>query len=74
MFVSMGNGGEKMKLMDVIKQLDAGTMAKIILLLAEEFESPRELEEHLGKDVSEKELQEINQAALQEGRQPLFFI
>lgn len=63
-----------MKLMDVFKQLDAGIMAKIILLLAEEFESPRELEEHLGKDASEKELQRINRAALQEGRKPLSFI
>lgn len=62
-----------MKLMDVFKQLDAGIMAKIILLLAEEFKSPRELEEHLGKDVSEKELQKINRAALKEGRQPLSF-
>lgn len=63
-----------MRLMDVFKQLDAGTMAKIILLLAEEFESPRELEEHLGKDVSEKELQKINRAAPKEGRKPLSFI
>lgn len=58
---------------DVLRKLDARMTARIILLLAEKYKTFEELEAHLKSEVSERELQEINQAALQEGRQPLSF-
>lgn len=60
-------------LLDIFKQLDAKMTARIIKQLAQDFETSEALEAHLEKEVSEKELQEINHAALREGRQPLSF-
>ena len=60
-----------MTLLDVFRQLDVKMAARIIKQLAEDFDTQEALETHLEKEVSEKELQEINHAALREGHQPL---
>lgn len=58
---------------DLLKQTDISLGATIIFDLGKKFRSRAELEKHLEGEITEKELQQINDAALKEGNQPLSF-
>lgn len=59
---------------DLLKQIDDMLFAAdIILGLAYEFNDPDRLREHLEGTITKEELQQINEAAQKEGRQPLSF-
>lgn len=59
--------------LDLLKQTDSALAASLILMLAKQFTSEEELQEHLETEITEEELQQINDAAQREGCQPLSF-
>lgn len=59
--------------LDLLKQTDSTLAASLILMLAKQFASEEELQEHLETEITEEELQQINDAAQREGRQPISF-
>lgn len=59
---------------DLLKQTEIELAAKIIIILGQSFDNPKELKKHLEGKVTEEELHEINHAALKEGKLPLIFI
>lgn len=58
---------------ELLKQLEVSFASKIIFEIVRNCEDQEELCNYLNEKISEKELQRINEAALEEGRQPLFF-
>jgi hypothetical protein len=64
---------EKMRRIDLLIQTDTLLTSRLIIHLGRMFDNPGELQSHLEGEISEKELQQINAAALKEGRQPLSF-
>lgn len=62
-----------MKRFDLLMQTDTLLASRLIIDMGRMFDNPEELQSHLEGDISEKELQQINAAALKEGRQPLSF-
>ena len=64
---------EKMRRIDLLIQTDTLLTSRLIIHLGRMFDNPGELQSHLEGEVTEKELQQINDAARKEGRQPLSF-
>lgn len=58
---------------ELLKQLEIHFASKIIFEIVPNCKTQEELCNYLNEKISEKELQRINEAALEEGRQPLFF-
>lgn len=58
---------------DLLKLLDVSLASEIIFDLSKKFDSADKLKKHLCEVVTEKELQQINEAAQREGTQPLSF-
>lgn len=56
---------------DLLKKTDSSLAASLILMLAKEFDDENKLKVHLEGEITEEELQQINDAARREGRQPL---
>lgn len=59
--------------LDLFKQLDVVLASRLICALGKLFDNPEDLEKHLSGELAEEELQQINDAALKEGNQPLSF-
>lgn len=58
---------------ELLKQLEVSLAAEIIFDLPDKFNNAEELKNHLCGELEEEELQQINDAAQNEGRQPLSF-
>lgn len=58
---------------DAIKQLELDVFCDVIYEVVKDSNTQDELKEVLQTEISEKELQRINEAALKEGYQPLSF-
>ena len=56
-----------------IKQLELDVFCDVIYEVVKDSNTQDELKEVLQTEISEKELQRINEAALKEGYQPLSF-
>lgn len=63
-----------MTLFDLLKQTDVKLAACVIIDWGKMFDNSEALEKHLKNEVTEKELHQINDAALKEGKSPLVFI
>ena len=63
-----------MRRIDLLIQTDTLLTSRLIIHLGRMFDNPGELQSHLEGEISEKELQQINAAALKEGRQPFVLI
>lgn len=59
---------------DLLKQVEIGLAARLIIDLGKMFNTPEALERHLQDEVTEKELHRINDAAQREGKSQLVFI
>lgn len=59
---------------DLFKQCDISLAAELIYELGRMFDTAGELESHLHGEVTEKELQQINDAARKEGKSSLVFV
>lgn len=59
---------------DLLKQCDISLASELIYELGRMFDTAEELESHLHGEVTEKELQQINDAARKEGKSSLIFI
>lgn len=59
--------------LDLFNQLDVVLASRLICALGKLFDNPEDLEKHLSRELAEEELQQINDAALKEGNQPLSF-
>lgn len=57
----------------LLKKLDVSLASNLIFNLRTMFDSPEQLREHMSSEITEEELRQINDAALGEGHQPLFF-
>lgn len=66
-------GGGELTRFELLKQLEVSFASKIIFEIVRNCEDQEELCNYLNEKISGKELQRINEAALEEGRQPLFF-
>lgn len=55
---------------NLLKQLDVSLASEIIFNLPRKFEDVKELDGHLREEITEEELQQINDAARKEGSQP----
>lgn len=58
---------------ELLKQIDISLASEIIFDLSRKLDSAEKLKNHLCGDVSEAELQQINDAARREGRHLLSF-
>lgn len=58
---------------ELLKQLKVSFASELIFEIVSNCKTQEELCNYLNEKISEKELQRINEAALEEGRQPLFF-
>lgn len=58
---------------EMLKQLDVLLASKLIISMGQRFNDPEALQKHLEGEISEEELQQINDAARREGHQPLSF-
>lgn len=63
-----------MTVFDLLKQLELEHFCRLISAAKRDFESPDSFMDALQSEVTEEELQRINEAALKEGRQPLSFL
>lgn len=64
----------EIKLWDVLKQLEGDSVANILFGIVCESDTPEKMRDILNVEVTEEELQQINDAARWEGRQPLSFV
>ncbi len=62
-----------MTVFDLLKQLELEHFCSLIYVATRDFETPEKFKDALQSEITEKELQRINEAALKEGRQPLSF-
>lgn len=62
-----------MKMFDVVKQLELNNFCDVMYGVVKDISSQDELKEALQTEISEKALQQINEAALREGYQPVSF-
>lgn len=62
-----------MTIFDVVRQLELDVFCDVMHEIAKDFNTQAELKEALQTEISEKELQRINEASLREGYQPLSF-
>ncbi len=67
------DGGGKMTRFELLKRLEINFASKIIFEIVQDCKTQEELCNYLNEKISEKEPQRINEATLEEGRQPLFF-
>lgn len=58
---------------DVVKQLELDVFCDVMFELAKDFAIQDEFKEALQTEITEKELQRMNEAALREGHHPLSF-
>lgn len=63
-----------MTVFDLLKQLELEHFCSLTYVAARDFESPDDFMASLQSEVTEEELQRINEADLKEGRQPLSFL
>lgn len=62
-----------MTVFDAVKQLELDVFCDVMYGIAKDFDTQDDLKEALQTKISEKALQQINEAALREGYQPLSF-
>lgn len=62
-----------MKMFDVVKQLELDNFCDVMYGVVKDICSQDELKEALQTEISGKALQQINEAALREGHQPISF-
>lgn len=62
-----------MKRFELLKKTEVYLAARIIFELGKKAKCPGDIEAVLISEISKEELQQINEAALREGRQPLSF-
>lgn len=60
-----------MTVFEAVRQLELDVFCDVMYGIAKDFNTQAELKEALQTEISEKELQRINEAALREGYQPL---
>lgn len=60
-----------MTVFDAVKQLELDVFCDVMYGIAKDFDTQDDLKEALQTEISEKALQQINEAALREGYQPL---
>lgn len=58
---------------ELLKKIEVHLAARIIFELGKKAKCPGDIEEVLISEISKEELQQLNEAALREGRQPLSF-
>lgn len=62
-----------MTIFDAVKQLELDVFCDVMFGVVKDSNTQAELKEALQTEISEKALQQINEAALREGYQPLSF-
>lgn len=62
-----------MKMFDAVKQLELGVFCDVMFGVVKDSNTQDELKAALQTEISEKALQQINEAALREGYQPLLY-
>lgn len=62
-----------MTIFDAVKQLELDVFCDLMFGVVKDSNTQAELKEALLTEISEKALQQINEAALREGYQPLSF-
>jgi hypothetical protein len=63
----------KVRIFDAVKQLELDIFCEVMYGVLKDIHSQDELKEALQTEISEKALQQINEAALREGHYPLSF-
>ncbi len=66
-------GEKKMIVFEAIKQLELGVFCDVMYGIAKDSNTQEELKAALQTEITEEALQQINEAALREGYQPLSF-
>ena len=71
--LQMSEGGGEMTIFDAVKQLELDVFCDVMFGTVKDSKTQDELKAALQTEITEKALQQINEAALREGYQPLLY-